>query len=218
MGPELAAPVAALDRRPSRALPGWLVGERGLAERDGAPLREAGAPVPGARVTRSDELDVAGLDRREVSAFLLAECARVSARLGQGPRAGCGRCCGSCIVRGPDAAAAGARRCRRWRAGASPASRRRVRRPRSQRLLASCDRRTRRRCATYAMLMLLARLGLRSVEVAAWSWTTSTGAPASSWSAARAAAGPAAAARRRRRGAGRLAARAAGRARTRQCS
>jgi len=54
-----------------------------------------------------------------------------------------------------------------------------------QLLLDSCDRGDPVQARDYAILMLVARLGLRSIEVRDCSWVTSTGAATGSFCAAR---------------------------------
>src|SRR5215218_2974391 len=117
------------------------------------------------RVSADDPRGVLGITAAEVNAFLVRECARVSI--------GSAGCCTYRLrsllrylaVRGfadPGLAHA-VPRVARWREATIPQF---PTRPQIDRLLASCDRQDATGARDHAVLLLLARLGLRAVEVA----------------------------------------------------
>ena len=142
----------------------WLLYERGLAP---VTVRSSGQVARRflvERVSPDDPRGVRGITAAEVNAFLVHECARVSS--------GSAACCRYRLrsllrylaVRGiADAGLAVAvPRVARWREATIP---RFPTRPQIDRLLASCDRLDATGARDYAVLLLLARLGLRAVEV-----------------------------------------------------
>ena len=166
---------------------GWLVGERGLAEPTVIRYERLARRFLAGRVSDAGELGVAGLTGADVSAFLLAECARVSVGSAKGRVAELRSLLRFLYLRGfteqrwPT-------RCRRSRAGATPRSRPRWRPPK----LSGCwTRATGRRSAARATSRSCCcsrGSGCARSRSRGWSSRTSTGAPASSWCAARRAA------------------------------
>ncbi|MDQ3609972.1 MAG: tyrosine-type recombinase/integrase [Actinomycetota bacterium] len=159
----------AADRTPVEVLVGeyrkWLVIERGLAAATVLRYEVLARRFLTARMSCSDALGVAGLSGADVSAFLLGECERVSIASAKGKVAELRSLLRYLHVRGFTAVAladsvpsvAG------WRETAIPAT---MPRADLERLLACCQRSTLGGARNFAILMLLARLGLRSVEVA----------------------------------------------------
>lgn len=160
-GPPVLSPVEALLGE-YRA---WLVNERGLAAMTVLRYQTLARRFLTQRVSLVDELGVANLTGADVSRFLLGECARVSVGSAKGRVAELRSLLRFLHVRGFTAMAlaesvppvAG------WRETTIPPTM-----PRSdiERLLACCDRSRLDGARDFAMVMLLARLGLRCVEIA----------------------------------------------------
>jgi site-specific recombinase XerD len=143
----------------------WLVGERALAEPTVIRYERLARRFMSGRVSNAGELGVAGLNGADVSAFLLKECARVSVGSAKGRVAELRSLLRFLFLRGytdmplgdsvPSVAG--------WRDTEIPATM-----PPSDvaRLLGCCDRATLGGARNYAIMLLLARLGLRSIEVA----------------------------------------------------
>lgn len=143
----------------------WLLTERGLAPR--TVLRYVGLArkfLEG-RTSREDELGLRGLDGKDVAAFLLGECARLSLGSAKGRVAELRSLLKFLHLKGLTELSLGEAvpPVAGWRdAGVpKPAPSADI-----ELLLASCDRATLAGCRDFAMLVLLARLGLRSAEVA----------------------------------------------------
>jgi site-specific recombinase XerD len=144
---------------------GWLVVERGLAAATVIRYETLARRFLSGRVSSSDELGVENLSGADVSAFLLGECGRVSVGSAKGKVAELRSLLRFLHLRGFTAMAladsvpsvAG------WRDTAVPPT---MPRGDIERLLACCQRSTLAGARNFAMLMLLARLGLRSIEVA----------------------------------------------------
>ncbi|MFL5848310.1 MAG: hypothetical protein ACJ76R_05175 [Solirubrobacteraceae bacterium] len=143
----------------------WLVCERGLAPVTVRASERFARRFLAGRVSAGDPCGVLGITAGEVNAFLVRECARVSS--------GSAGCCAYRLrsllrylaVRGvadPGLAQA-VPRVARWREATIPQF---PTRPDIDRLLASCDRQDATGARDHAVLLLLARLGLRAVEVA----------------------------------------------------
>ena len=142
----------------------WLVCERGLAPVTVRAAEQFARRFLGQRVDAGDPCGVLGITAGEVNGFLMRECARVSSG-----SAGCftyrlRSLLRYLAVRGfADPGLADAvPRVARWREATIPQF---PTRPDIDRLLASCDRREVTGARDYAVLLLLARLGLRAVEV-----------------------------------------------------
>jgi site-specific recombinase XerD len=143
----------------------WLVFERGLAAATVLRYEMLARRFLTGRVSPADALGVADLSGADVSAFLLGECGRVSLGSAKGRVAELRSLLRFLHLRGFTAMAlaesvpsvAG------WRDTAIPPT---MPRADVEKLLACCERSTLSGARDYAMLMLLARLGLRSVEVA----------------------------------------------------
>jgi DNA replication protein DnaC len=143
----------------------WLVCARGLAPVTVRSSQQVARRFLAQRVSAGDPGGVLGITATEVNDFLVRECARVSS--------GSAGCCTSRLrsllrylaVRGfADPGLPGAvPRVARWREATIPQF---PTRPQIERLLASCDRKNETGARDYAVLLLLARLGLRAVEVA----------------------------------------------------
>lgn len=144
---------------------GWLVVERGLASATVLRYETLARRFLGERVAPDDELGVGDLTGAEVSAFLVRECARVSVGSAKGRVAELRSLLRFLHVRGLAALAladavppvAG------WRDTGIPET---IARAEVERLLAGCDRTRLDGVRDFAILTLLARLGLRSIEVA----------------------------------------------------
>ena len=142
----------------------WLLGERGLAPVTVRGSEQLAHRFLTERVSTGDPRGVRGVTAAEVNDFLVRECARLS--IGS---AGCftyrlRSLLRYLAVRGladPGLALA-VPRVARWRDAAIP---RFPTRPQIDRLFASCDRDSATGARDYAVLLLLARLGLRAVEV-----------------------------------------------------
>lgn len=143
----------------------WLVVERGLALATVHRYETLARRFLGERVVPDDAFGVAGLTGTEVSAFLVRECARVSLGSAKGRVAELRSLLRFLHVRGLTASAlvesvppvAG------WRDTGIPQT---IGRGEVERLLAGCDRSRLEGVRDFAILLLLARLGLRSIEVA----------------------------------------------------
>jgi site-specific recombinase XerD len=143
----------------------WLVVERGLAAPTVLRYEQVARRFLGERVTPEDGLGARNLSGVDVSAFLVRECARVSVGSAKGRVAELRSLLRYLHVRGltelslaesvPPVAG--------WRETDIP---RVISRADVERLLASCDRSSPDGARDFAMLMLLARLGLRSIEIA----------------------------------------------------
>ena len=156
-----AAPVEELVEEYRR----WLVVERGLAAATVLRYEVLARRFLTGRVSPEDELGVAGLGGGDVSAFLLGECERVSLGSAKGKVAELRSLLRFLRLRGFTelALAESVPSVAGWRDTAVPPT---MPRADVERLLACCDRSTLAGARNYAMLILLARLGLRSVEVA----------------------------------------------------
>ena len=143
----------------------WLFADRGLAARTVLRYEMTARRILTARVTPEDELGVADLDGAVVSRFLLGECGRVCLGSAKGKVAELRSLLRFLHVRGFTARslAESVPGVAGWRETTIPPTM-----PQSdiEALLASCDRATLDGARDHAMLMLLARLGLRSVEIA----------------------------------------------------
>jgi integrase len=142
----------------------WLLCERGLAPVTVRASEQLARRFLAERVSPDDPRGVLGITAAEVNAFLVRECARVST--------GSAGCCTYRLrsllrylaVRGlaDSGLAVAVPRVARWRDAAIPQF---PTRPQIDRLLGSCDRQQATGARDYAVLLLLARLGLRAVEV-----------------------------------------------------
>jgi site-specific recombinase XerD len=144
----------------------WLVGERGLAETTIIRYERLARRFMAGRVTDDGELDVvAGLTGADVSAFLLEECARVSVGSAKGRTAELRSLLRFLFLRRftDIALADSVPSVAGWRNTEIPAT---MAPADVQRLLGCCDRCTLGGARNYAIMLLLARLGLRSIEVA----------------------------------------------------
>jgi site-specific recombinase XerD len=159
--PPLLSPVEALigDYRE------WLIADRGLAAMTVLRYETLARRFLTARVTAADELGVVDLDGAVVSRFLLGECERVCLGSAKGKVAELRSLLRFLHVRGFTARSladsvpgvAG------WRDTTIPPT---MSQADIEALLASCDRSTLDGARDRAMLILLARLGLRSIEIA----------------------------------------------------
>jgi site-specific recombinase XerD len=143
----------------------WLVGDRGLAAMTVLRYETLARRFLTARVSPTDELGVSDLDGAVVARFLLGECGRVCLGSAKGKVAELRSLLRFLHVRGltPRSLAESVPGVAGWRETTIPPTM-----PQSdiERLLASCDRSALDGARDHAMLMLLARLGLRSVEIA----------------------------------------------------
>jgi site-specific recombinase XerD len=163
VAPESAALLSALDRviADYRA---WLVGERELAPATVRGHAELARRFLTGRVSPDGKLDIGHLTGADLTAFLLGECARVKPG-----SAGCYANRLRSLLRflslhgltDPQLARS-VPSVARWREAGIPQV---PSRPEVERLLGSCDRSSRVGARDFAILMLLARLGLRAVEV-----------------------------------------------------
>jgi site-specific recombinase XerD len=143
----------------------WLVGERGLADATVIRYERLARRFVAGRVSDAGERDVGGLTGADVSAFLLDECARVSVGSAKGRVAELRSLLRFLYLRGftDMALADSVPSVAGWRDTEIPA----IMRPADvARLLGSCDRSSLGGARNYAIMLLLARLGLRSIEVA----------------------------------------------------
>lgn len=142
----------------------WLLGERALAPVTVRSSEQLASRFLTHRVSADDPLGVRGITAAEVNDFLVRECARLSPG-----SAGCftyrlRSLLRYLAVRGladPGLALA-VPRVARWREATIPQF---PTRPQIDRLLAACDHDNATGARDYAVLLLLARLGLRAVEV-----------------------------------------------------
>ena len=143
----------------------WLVGDRGLAPLTVARYVALATRFLGDRVSAVDELGVKDLGGEEVTAFLLRECKRLSVDSAKGKVGELRSLLRFLFVRGLTGLALGD-------AVPSVASWRGTRIPPAmsaadvERLIVSCDRSALDGARDAAIVLLLARLGLRSIEVA----------------------------------------------------
>jgi site-specific recombinase XerD len=143
----------------------WLIADRGLAAMTVLRYETLARRFLTARVSVTDELGVADLDGAVVSRFLLGECGRVCLGFAKGKVAELRSLLRFLHLRGftPRSLVESVPGVAGWRETSVPPTM-----PQSdiERLLASCDRATLDGARDRGMLMLLARLGLRSIEVA----------------------------------------------------
>ena len=143
----------------------WMVADRGLAAMTVLRYDTLARRFLTARVSPTDELGVADLDGSVVARFLLGECGRVCLGSAKGKVAELRSLLRFLHVRGytPRSLAESVPGVAGWRETTIPPS---MPQADIERLLESCDRATLDGARDHAMLMLLARLGLRSVEIA----------------------------------------------------
>jgi site-specific recombinase XerD len=163
VAPESAAPLSALDRLIAdyRA---WLLRERELAPATVRGHAKLARRFLAKRISPDGELDMRHLTGADVTGFLLGECARV--------KPGSAGCYASRLrsllrflgLRGltEPGLARSVPSVARWREAGIPQL---PSRPEIERLLGSCDRSSRVGARDFAILILLARLALRAVEV-----------------------------------------------------
>jgi len=165
MAPETASDRLAPMERFVAEYQDWLVGERGLAATTVIRYVRLARRFLAGRVTDAGELIVTGLTGADVSAFLLEECARVSLGSAKGRTAELRSLLRFLYLRGfTDVALADSvPSVAGWRNTEIPAT---MAPSDVQRLLSACDRSTLGGARNYAIMLLLARLGLRSIEVA----------------------------------------------------
>lgn len=182
MGPRALTPLLNYLRQagvtPPRALPGtpldvllgqfriWLLEERGLAATTVLRYESTARRFLSQQGVVDGVLQPAVLTGADVNAFLLRECGRVSAGSAKGRVAELRSILRFLFLQGltpmqlgPAVPPVGG-----WRLASLPPPR--VTPPEVQRLLDSCDRQTDIGIRNFAIMMLVARLGLRSVEVA----------------------------------------------------
>jgi integrase len=143
----------------------WLIVERALAPATVSRYEALAGRFLAERSSPEDELGVTGLTVADVAAFLLRECGRLSVGSAKGRVAELRSLLRFLYLRGLTAVAladavppvAG------WRDTGIPVA---IARADVERLLAACDRAGLAGARNFAILMLLARLGLRSAEVA----------------------------------------------------
>jgi len=143
----------------------WLVGERGLAPLTVARYVALAARFLGERVSAVDELGVLDLSGERVTAFLLRECERLSVDSAKGKVGELRSLLRFLFVRGLIELALGdaVPPVAGWRDTGIPRS---VPPADVEQLIASCDRSTLDGARDAAIVLLLARLGVRSIEVA----------------------------------------------------
>jgi site-specific recombinase XerD len=143
----------------------WLIADRGLAAMTVLRYETLARRFLAARVTVSDELGVADLDGAVVSRFLLGECDRVCLGSAKGKVAELRSLLRFLHVGGftSRSLAESVPGVAGWRETTIPPT---MPQADIEALLAGCDRLTLEGARDRAMLMLLARLGLRSIEIA----------------------------------------------------
>jgi site-specific recombinase XerD len=143
----------------------WLTADRGLAAMTVLRYETLARRFLTGRVTSTDELGVAGLDGAVVSRFLLVECERVCLGSAKGKVAELRSLLRFLHVRGftPRSLAESVPGVAGWRDTTIPPT---MPQANIEALITSCDRTTLDGARDRAMLMLLARLGLRSIEIA----------------------------------------------------
>jgi site-specific recombinase XerD len=143
----------------------WLVGERGLAAVTVLRYERLARRFLGERVATQDERGVENLTGAEVSAFLVRECARVSLGTAKARVAELRSLLRFLHLRGITelALADSVPSPAGWRETSVPQT---ISRESVERLLGCCDRARLDGVRDFAILALLARLGLRSIEVA----------------------------------------------------
>ena len=142
----------------------WLIRERGLAAMTVLRYETLARRFPTSRVSPEDELGVAGLNGADVARFLLGECGRVSVGAAKGKVAELRSLLRFLHAWGltPVALAESVPQVAGWRETSIPPS---MPKADIERLLAGCERSTLDGARNFAMVMLLARLGLRCVEI-----------------------------------------------------
>ena len=142
----------------------WLIRERGLAAMTVLRYETLARRFLTSRVTPADELGVENLNGADVARFLLGECGRVSVGSAKGKVAELRSLLRFLHAWGltPVALAESVPQVAGWRETSIPPS---VPTADIERLLAGCDRSTLDGARDFAMVMLLARLGLRCVEI-----------------------------------------------------
>jgi site-specific recombinase XerD len=143
----------------------WLIADRGLAAMTVLRYETLARRFLAARVTPADDLGVADLDGAVVSRFLLGECDRVCLGSAKGKVAELRSLLRFLHVRGftPRSLAESVPGVAGWRETTIPPT---MPQADIEALLIGCDRSTLHGARDRAMLMLLARLGLRSIEIA----------------------------------------------------
>lgn len=142
----------------------WLVVERDLAAPTVLRYEKLAGRFLGERVTTGDALGARNLSGADVSAFLVRECARVSVGSAKGRVAELRSLLRFLHLRGftERSLAESVPPVAGWRETGIPQA---LSRADVERLLAGCDRSSLDGVRDFAMLMLLARLGLRSIEI-----------------------------------------------------
>ena len=143
----------------------WLIADRGLAAMTVLRYETLARRFLSARVTAADELGVVDLDGAVVARFLLGECDRVCLGSAKGKVAELRSLLRFLHVRGltERSLAESVPGVAGWRETEIPPT---MPQADIEALLESCDRSTLDGARDRAMLMLLARLGLRSIEIA----------------------------------------------------
>jgi site-specific recombinase XerD len=143
----------------------WLTADRGLAAMTVLRYETLARRFLTARVTPTDELGVGGLDGAVVARFLLGECDRVCLGSAKGKVAELRSLLRFLHLRGltERSLAESVPGVAGWRETTIPPT---MPQADIEALLANCDRSTLDGARDLAMLMLLARLGLRSIEIA----------------------------------------------------
>ncbi|MGA8744462.1 MAG: tyrosine-type recombinase/integrase [Solirubrobacterales bacterium] len=143
----------------------WMVDERGLASATVLRYEKLARRFLGERVAAEGERGVGNLTGAEVSAFLVGECTRVSLGAAKGRVAELRSLLRFLHLRGMTelALADSVPSPAGWRETSVPQT---ISRENVERLLGCCDRTRLDGMRNFAILTLLARLGLRSIEVA----------------------------------------------------
>jgi integrase len=164
VAPELGDPLAPLGEL-IEVYGRWLVGERGLAPLTVKRYVALATRFLGERVSVVDELGVKDLSGEHVAAFLLRECERLSVDSAKGKVGELRSLLRFLFVRGftPLSLGDAVPPVASWRDAGIPRS---VAPAEVEQLIASCDRSTLDGARDAAIVLLLARLGLRSIEVA----------------------------------------------------